>query len=78
MAAHTEEKRTSAPAAFSEMRGDLEISVVPRGRGYVAVVKDPLAHRFYEMNPADVELARHLSSGADASEQSEYSVKIAP
>ena len=69
MAAHTEEKRTSAPAAFSEMRGDLEISVVPRGRGSVAVVKDPLAHRFYEMNPADVELARHLSSGADASEQ---------
>lgn len=51
------------------MRGDLEIAIVPRGQGSVAVVKDPLAHRFYEMEPADVELARHLSPGADAAEQ---------
>lgn len=69
MPATPAETRTPAPAAFSEMRGDLEIAVVPRGRGFVAVVKDPLAHRFYEMDPADVELARHLSPGADAAEQ---------
>ena len=69
MAEHIEEKRTPAPAAFSEMRVDLEVSVVPRGQDSVAVVKDPLAHRFYEMNPDDVEIARHLSSGADPTEQ---------
>lgn len=51
------------------MRSDLEIAIVPRGKDSVAVVKDPLAHRFYEMEPADVELARHLSPGADAAEQ---------
>lgn len=51
------------------MRGDLEIAIVPRGKDSIAVVKDPLAHRFYEMEPADVELARHLSPGADAAEQ---------
>ncbi|MFM8981937.1 MAG: efflux RND transporter periplasmic adaptor subunit [Spartobacteria bacterium] len=69
MEENTEAKRNTPAQAFSEMRGDLEISVVPRGQGFVAVVKDPLAHRFYEMNPADVEIARHLSSTADVSAQ---------
>ncbi|MFZ4588826.1 MAG: hypothetical protein ACOYNG_07575, partial [Terrimicrobiaceae bacterium] len=54
---------------FAEIRADLEIAVVPRGASSVAVVKDPVAHRFYEMSPADVELARHLRNHADAPEQ---------
>ena len=54
---------------FEEMRVDLEITVVPRGSASVAVVKDPVAHRFYEMSPEDVALARHLRKHADPQEQ---------
>jgi putative peptide zinc metalloprotease protein len=54
---------------FAEMRSDLEIAVVPRGDSSVAVVKDPVAHRFYEMSPADVQIARHLRTHSDAPEQ---------
>jgi hypothetical protein len=75
---HDEPSGTSAPlrenperkdSLFVEMRSDLEIAIVPRGQSTVAVVKDPIAHRFYEMSPSDVEIARHLRTHSDMVEQ---------
>lgn len=53
----------------AELRTDLEVSIVPRGTGRVAVVKDPLAHRFYELDPADLEIARLLDAGLNKRDQ---------
>ena len=49
----------------AEIRTDLEVSIVPRGGERVAVVKDPLAHRFYELNPIDLEIAALLDAALD-------------
>lgn len=53
------------------MRSDLEISVVSRGEVKVAVVKDPVSHRFFEMDPTDVEIAKNLRTGEDPAVQLE-------
>jgi len=49
----------------AEIRKDLEVSIVPRGGERVAVVKDPLAHRFYELDPTDLEIAAFLDARLD-------------
>jgi putative peptide zinc metalloprotease protein len=49
----------------AEIRKDLEVSIVPRGGDRVAVVKDSLAHRFYELDPTDLEIAALLDATLD-------------
>lgn len=53
----------------AEIRTDLEVSIVPRGSERVAVVKDPLAHRFYELDPADLEIAGLLDASLNKRDQ---------
>ncbi|MFM8886632.1 MAG: hypothetical protein ACKOKC_09510, partial [Chthoniobacterales bacterium] len=57
------EKPVSAPRAPAAMREDLEVSVVTRRGERIAVLKDPVAHRFYEL-PEDDYRAALLVDGA--------------
>lgn len=47
----------SPPRAPAAMRGDLEVSVVTRRGERIAVLKDPVAHRFYELPEDDYRAA---------------------
>lgn len=49
---------TTAP--IPALREDLVVSLVTRGDRRIAVVKDPLAHLFYEMPEDDFRVAQHL------------------
>jgi hypothetical protein len=76
MTASTQEKnrvssgnKMMSTSLFLPMRSDLDISIVPRGSTRVAVVKDPLSHRFFEMDPSDVEIARNLRADVDSKTQ---------
>jgi putative peptide zinc metalloprotease protein len=61
----------STVARISPLRPDIEVSFVPRSGSYIAVVKDPVAHRFFEMDPADWEIAQQLKAEFSVREQIE-------
>ena len=63
------ERKIQSTSLFLPMRSDLDISIVPRGSTRVAVVKDPVSHRFFEMDPSDVEIARNLRADVDSKTQ---------
>ena len=58
-------------ARIAPLRPDIEVSFVPRSGSYIAVVKDPVAHRFFEMDPADWEIAQNLKAEFSVREQIE-------
>ena len=50
------------PRALAALREDLEVSVVTRRGERIAVVKDPVGHRFYELPEDDYRAARLIDS----------------
>ena len=56
-------------ARIAQLRPDIQVSFVPRSGSHVAVVKDPVAHRFFEMDPVDWEIAKNLRSVFSIHEQ---------
>jgi len=60
------------------LRHDLEVSFISRGNGHIAIIKDPIAHSFYEIDPADWEVATHLDPELGTNEQIERLRKELP
>jgi len=63
------EKAKRSGPRFAQIRGDLTISIIARAGTRIAIVKDPVAHRFYELAADDLDIASLLDPHSSPPQQ---------